>query len=83
MKMEVSVLLVYLRMNNGNLTLCRHFFLFILERELITPPLNGLILPGITRDSILALAQQWSYKVTEGRITMPEICRLIQEERVY
>lgn len=25
--------------------------------ELVTPPLNGMILPGVTRDSILALAR--------------------------
>lgn len=62
------------------------FMLFINEngeKELRTPPLNGLILPGITRDSILTLAQQWkTIKVTEGVITMPEICQLIQEERL-
>ena len=30
------------------------------ERELITPPLeDGLILPGITRDSILTLCREW------------------------
>ena len=27
--------------------------------ELITPDLNGLILPGITRDSLLAIAREW------------------------
>jgi branched-chain amino acid aminotransferase len=27
--------------------------------ELITPPLNGLILPGVTRQSILDLANTW------------------------
>lgn len=60
-----------------------NYFHILLERELITPPLNGLILPGITRDSILTLAQQWGdYKITEGLITMPEVCKLIQEERV-
>lgn len=62
------------------------FVLFINEKgekELRTPPLNGLILPGITRDSILTMAQQWkTIKVTEGAITMPDICQLIQEERL-
>ena len=53
------------------------------EQELITPALNGLILPGITRDSILTLTRQWGrFKVTEGPITMPQICKLIKEERV-
>ena len=32
---------------------------FISEKELITPPLNGLILPGITRKSLLELAKSW------------------------
>ena len=29
------------------------------EEELVTPPLDGLILPGITRMSMLDLARQW------------------------
>jgi branched-chain amino acid aminotransferase len=28
------------------------------EDELITPPLDGVILPGVTRDSILTLAKE-------------------------
>lgn len=59
------------------------FYFMISERELVTPPLNGLILPGITRDSILHLTRQWGdCKVTEATITMQDICKLIQEERV-
>jgi branched-chain amino acid aminotransferase len=27
--------------------------------ELVTPPLDGTILPGVTRDSVLALARSW------------------------
>lgn len=53
------------------------------EKELLTPPLNGLILPGITRDSILTLGKQWGqFKVREANMTMPYICKLLQEERV-
>ena len=33
--------------------------IFIIEEELITPALNGLILPGVTRKSLLELAQGW------------------------
>lgn len=52
-------------------------------RELRTPPLNGLILPGITRDSILQLARQWGkFEVSEKPFTMSEIVRLVKEERV-
>ncbi|GLD74110.1 branched-chain-amino-acid aminotransferase, cytosolic-like isoform X1 [Lates japonicus] len=36
------------------------------ERELVTPPLDGIILPGVTRQSLLDLARTWGeFKVTE------------------
>eukprot|EP00834_Sanchytrium_tribonematis_P006207 NODE_435_length_7481_cov_1.616364.p3 type:complete len:299 gc:universal NODE_435_length_7481_cov_1.616364:6096-5200(-) len=44
------------------------------EAELVTPPLkDGTILPGVTRDSILKLAQENGIKVREGKITMTDI----------
>ena len=46
---------------------------FVIDDELITPALNGSILPGITRDSVLALARSWDMKVTEGRISIDDI----------
>ncbi|XP_063988664.1 branched-chain-amino-acid aminotransferase, cytosolic isoform X1 [Diachasmimorpha longicaudata] len=53
------------------------------ERELVTPPLEGLILPGITRASILDLAQDINeFKVSERIITMKEITRLVTENRL-
>lgn len=57
--------------------------LLTIERELRTPPLSGLILPGITRDSILQLTRQWGkFKVTEESFTMPDVAKLVREERV-
>ncbi len=45
--------------------------------ELVTPPLDGTILEGVTRDSVLALARERlapaGWKVSERKITMPEI----------
>lgn len=53
------------------------------ERELVTAPLNGLILPGITRLSILQLAKEWNeFKVSERVITMGELITLSKEERL-
>lgn len=53
------------------------------EKELVTPPLNGLILPGITRNSILAVSREWNqFKVSERKILMEEICQLISENRL-
>ncbi|KAG0721907.1 Branched-chain-amino-acid aminotransferase [Chionoecetes opilio] len=45
-----------------------------LEKEMVTPPLDGLILPGVTRDSLLTLARSWGeFKVSERDITMGEL----------
>ncbi|XP_050732142.1 branched-chain-amino-acid aminotransferase, cytosolic-like [Eriocheir sinensis] len=53
------------------------------EKELVTPPLDGLILPGVTRDSLLTLGRQWGeYKVSERDITMGELEQANQEGRL-
>ncbi|XP_071477413.1 branched-chain-amino-acid aminotransferase, cytosolic-like, partial [Diadema antillarum] len=53
------------------------------ERELITPPLDGTILPGVTRMSLLDLAREWGeFKVTERRLTMDEFKRALSEKRI-
>jgi branched-chain amino acid aminotransferase len=41
--------------------------------EIITPALNGSILPGITRDSIIELLKHWGLPVSERRISMEEV----------
>ncbi len=46
---------------------------FRLGDELVTPPLEGTILPGITRDSVIRLASHWGITVSERRISMPEV----------
>jgi len=47
--------------------------LFVINGELITPPLGGSILHGITRDSILTLARHWNIPAAERRITIDEV----------
>jgi branched-chain amino acid aminotransferase len=46
---------------------------FVIDGELVTPALQGSILPGITRDSVLALAQKWGLKVSEHRLSIEEV----------
>jgi len=46
---------------------------FSIGDELITPELNGSILPGITRDSVLTLAKRWGMKVSERKISIDEL----------
>jgi branched-chain amino acid aminotransferase len=46
---------------------------FRIGEELITPPLGGSILPGITRDSVLRLTRGWGLHVSERRISIDEV----------
>jgi len=51
--------------------------------ELVTPPLDGMILPGVTRDSILQLARQWGeFTVSERSITMGEVIEAHAQNRI-
>ncbi|KAI9028482.1 aminotransferase [Hyaloraphidium curvatum] len=54
------------------------------EKELVTPPLDGTILPGVTRDSMLTLARDWKeFKVSERPITMAELSKAADEGRLH
>lgn len=46
---------------------------FIIGDEIITPALTGSILSGITRDSVIKLAELWDRKVVQRRISIDEI----------
>ncbi len=47
--------------------------LFVIDDEVITAPLDGNILPGITRDSVLKLVRSWGMKVNERRLSIHEV----------
>lgn len=46
---------------------------FKIDGEIVTPALNGSILPGITRDSIIQVLKHWNLPIVERRITIEEI----------
>lgn len=46
---------------------------FVISDELITPPLGGSILPGITRDSVLKLARDWGMQVNERMLSIDDV----------
>ena len=46
---------------------------FFMDDELFTPPLEGTILPGVMRDSVLQLARHWGLRVSERLISIEEI----------
>lgn len=62
--------------------------------ELVTPPLDGMILPGVTRDSVLSLARSHAagtlripqlpskLSVSERSVTMKEVCEAAQSGRL-
>jgi len=46
---------------------------FVIDDEIVTPALNGSILPGITRDSVIALGKAWNMRVSEKKIAIDEV----------
>lgn len=46
---------------------------FKIAGKVVTPMLNGSILPGITRDSVLTLCRDWGYEVEERKISVDEL----------
>ena len=47
--------------------------MFVIGGAVITPPLGGTILPGITRDSVLTLLGEMHIRVEERRISIDEV----------
>jgi branched-chain amino acid aminotransferase len=41
--------------------------------EIVTPPLSGTILAGVTRDSALTLMRDWGLRVSERPVTIDEV----------
>lgn len=46
---------------------------FKIGGKIVTPALNGSILPGVTRDSVISLCKEWGLPVEERRIEIAEI----------
>ena len=46
---------------------------FMIDNEIITAPLMGSILPGVTRDSTITLLKKWGYNVSERRLAIDDI----------
>lgn len=46
---------------------------FKINGEVVTPEINGSILEGVTRNSILQLLKHWGVPVTERKISMEEV----------
>ena len=47
--------------------------MFVIDGTVVTPELNGSILPGVTRDSALQILRDKGYKIEERKITIDEL----------
>ena len=46
---------------------------FVIDNEIVTSPLAGTVLPGITRDSVMTLCRDWGLKASERKLSIDEI----------
>jgi branched-chain amino acid aminotransferase len=47
--------------------------MFLVDGKLITPTTRDTVLNGVTRDTVLTLAQEWGFTVEERRVSVSEI----------
>ena len=52
---------------------------FRIGDEIVTPALQGSILPGITRMSCIELLRSWGYQVTERKLAIDELYEAYQK----
>jgi branched-chain amino acid aminotransferase len=55
---------------------------FVIDDEVITAPLNGSILPGITRDSVIQIVRHWGQRVSERSLTIDEVIAAARSGRL-
>lgn len=55
---------------------------FVIDDKLVTPPLAGSILGGITRDSVIKLAGSWGIEVEERPVAIDEVLAASQDGRL-
>lgn len=46
---------------------------FKINGKVVTPALNGSILPGVTRDSVIQMCRHWGYEVEERKVSVDEL----------
>lgn len=47
--------------------------MFVIDGKIITAPLEGSVLPGVTRDSIIHILNDWGYEVEERELSIDEL----------
>lgn len=47
--------------------------MFVIDGKVVTAPLEGSVLPGVTRDSIIHILNDWGYEVEERELSIDEL----------
>lgn len=55
---------------------------FVIDDEIITAPLEGSILQGITRDSVIHLLKDWGLKVSERKLSIDEVYKACDDGKL-
>ncbi len=53
-----------------------------LKNEIVTPKLNGSILPGITRRTVIELLKEWKMNIVERDITIDEVVKAYDDGKL-
>ncbi len=55
---------------------------FVIEDEILTAPLTGSILPGITRDSVIHIVKDWGMKISERSLSIDDVISAAKDGRL-
>ncbi len=56
--------------------------MFVIDNEVYTAPIDGTVLAGVTRDSILTILKDWGYKINEVHLDINELIKAHNEGRL-
>ena len=56
--------------------------MFKINGEIYTAPIEGTVLPGVTRDSIIHILKDWGYKVNETHLSIDDLMKAGHEGRL-
>jgi len=56
--------------------------MFLIDDTVVTAPLEGSVLPGVTRDSMITILKDWGYNVEERKLSVDELMQAGREGRL-
>lgn len=56
--------------------------MFVIDNKVITAPLQGSVLPGVTRDSIILLLKSWNIDIEERELSIDELMEAARTNRL-